>query len=521
MKLINAEEASKLIRDNDRLGVSNFVSLSLPEDIFVSLEERFLKEGHPKNLSVMHVSGVGNFDSMGLSHLAHDGMVKRVYGAHEHPAPKILPMLDDGRIEAYLVPQGVCCHLLRAMAGGEDGLLTKIGLNTYADPRQDGCRMNASCTEDVVELVNVCGKELLYYKAQPLDVCILKATFADEEGNIAFDWEPALLEQREMAEAVKRNGGTVIVQVHKLVKKGTLDPWKVKIPGAFVDYVVVGRPENTFQSAGWKEIRPELTGQARIPVESVEPMEFNLRKVAGRRGAMEIRPDTLVNIGIGMSEAVANVAAEEGLSEQINLAVESGSIGGVPVPGAIGNAYNPIMIMSQPECFDMYNGGALDISFLGSGEVDQEGNVNVTKFGGKVIGPGGFVNISQNTKKVCFLSTFMVGKVDAELGNGKLSIKKDGKKPKFVKRVEQITFSAKNALENGQEILYITERAVFVLTPKGIMLTEIAPGVDLQKDILDKMDFKPQVADEIKIMDERIFHEEKMGLTISQKEKRT
>lgn len=514
-EFITANDAARLIPDGARLGLSNFVSVSLPEDIFVSLEERFRNEGHPNNLSIFHVSGVGNFGEMGLSHLAHDGMVTRIYGAHEHPAPKILPMLDDGRIAAYMVPQGVCCHLLRAMAGGEDGLLTKVGLNTYADPRQDGCKMNGSCTEDIVELVNVGGKDLLYYKMQPLDVCILKGSLADEDGNISFEWEPALLEQREMALAVRRFGGKVIVVVHQVVKNGTLDPWKVKIPSALVDYVVVGRPENTFQYAGWKgTIRPELTGQIRVPVASVEPMPFNVRKVCGRRGAMEIRPNTLVNVGIGIPEAVSNVAAEEGISEKIHLAVESGSIGGVPVAGAIGNTYNPVMIMSQPECFDLYNGGALDLSFLGGGQVDREGNVNVTKFNGKVIGPGGFVNISQNAKKVCFLSTFTAGKADIAVGDGKLTINKDGNVPKYVEHVEQITFSGKNAVENGLIVLYITERAVFQLTPDGIMLIEIAPGVDLEQDVLGKMEFRPLIAEDLKLMDERIFHAEKMNLEI-------
>lgn len=514
VQVINSDEAARLIKDGDHVAVSSFTALSMAEDVFVSLEDRFLKEQHPRNISIYHVSGVGDYKpgGRGLNHLAHEGLIGRIYGAHAAPYPDLSPMMDDGRIETYMVPQGVCSHLMRAMAGGEDGLLTKVGLHTYADPRLDGCKINKSCKEDIVELVNVCGKELLYYKAFPINICLLKASYADEDGNISCENEPLILEQLEVAGATRRWGGKVVVVVHKVVKRGTIHPRKIKIPSMLVDYVVVGRKENTYQTHFFKDEKPELTGDLKVPAEAIEPMPFGLRKIASRRGAMEIRPGAFVNIGGGMSEGVANVASEEGLADKILLGVESGLIGGVPVVGAIGTAFNPEVVIRQPECFDLYNGGLLDITFLGCAQIDQDGNVNVTKFNGKVIGPGGFVNITQNTRSIRFIGSFTGGKTEIESGNGKLRILQDGKFIKFVNKVEQVSFSGKQGAAKGQDVLYITERAVFRLVEGGIMLVEIAPGIDLEKDVLSKMEFKPIIAKDLKLMDTRIFCPEKMGL---------
>lgn len=515
-KMITADEAANLIHDGDTVGLSSFTALSMAEDVLVAIRDRFRREAHPRDLSIFHVSGVGDYkaDGRGLNHLAHEGLIRRIFGAHAAPFPALSPFMDDGRIETYMVPQGVCSHLVRAMAGGEDGLLTKVGLGTFADPRLDGCKINKSCKDDVVELVNVCGKDLLYYKAFPIDICLLKASLADEDGNISCENEPLLLEQLEMAAATHRCGGKVVVVVHKIVRRGTLHPRNIKIPSMLVDYVVVGRKENTYQTHFFEDEKPELTGDLKIPIEAIEPMPFGLRKIVARRGAMEIRPKMFVNIGGGMSEGVATVAAEEGLSEQILLGVESGLIGGVPVVGAIGTAYNPEVVIRQPECFDLYNGGLLDMTFLGCAEVDREGNVNVSKFNGKVIGPGGFINITQNTPEIYFIGSFTGGKTEIASGDGKLNIVTDGKYIKFVDRVEQVSFSGKLGVENNQRVLYITERAVFQLTPGGVMLTEIAPGIDLERDILSKMAFRPLIAQDLKEMDRRIFLTEKMGLSM-------
>ncbi len=515
-KFVTADEAAHLINDGDTLGISSFTALSMAEDVIVAIRDRFLKEQHPKDLSIFHVSGVGDYNpnGRGLNRLAMDGLIRKIYGAHAATHPALSPFMDDGRIETYMVPQGVCAHLARAMAGGEDGLLTKVGLNTYADPRYGGCKINDSCKEDIVELVNVCGKDLLYYKAFPINICILKATYADEDGNISSEGEPLLLEQLEMAGATHRWGGKVVVVVHKVVKRGSIHPRKVKIPSVLVDYVVVGRPENTYQTHFFEDERPELTGDLKVPAESIKPMPFGLRKMAARRGAFEIEPNTLVNIGGGMSEGVASVAAEEGITDKFLFSVESGLIGGVPIESAIGSAYNPEVVLRQPESFDLYNGGILDNTFLGSAEIDKDGNVNVHKFNGRVVGPGGFINITQNTHKIRFIGSFTGGKAEIRSGDGTLNIVSDGKFIKFVDHVQNITFSGKQGVANGQDVLYITERAVFRLVPEGIELIEIAPGVDLEKDVLGKMEFKPIISKDLKLMDARIFRDELMGLEI-------
>ncbi|MDR1831966.1 MAG: 3-oxoacid CoA-transferase [Fusobacteriaceae bacterium] len=512
-RFITADEAAGLIPDGAAIAVSAFTAVSLAEDIIVAVSDRFEKDGHPRDLSLFHISGVGDYKHRGLSHFNREGLVRKLTGSHIFAEPDLIPLIAENKIETYCLPQGAASHLVRAMAGGEDGLLTKCGLHTFADPRQDGCKMNKACKEDVVSLVTIDGREHLFFKAPRFDFCFLKGSLADGNGNISLEREPVLLEQLEMAAATKACGGKVIVQVHEVVK-GRLNPRNIKIPAHFVDYVVVGRKENTFQTHIFPEYRPELTGETVIDLKKLPPKPLDVRKVCGRRGVMEIRKNALVNIGGGYPEAVATVAAEEGISDKFLFSVESGLIGGVPVEGGIGLSYNPVAVLRQPEKFDLYNGGALDICFLGCGEVDAQGNVNVSKFAGRVVGPGGFVNISQNTKNVCFLGSFTAGKSDISIVDKKLRIGADGTGKKYVKKVEQITFSGADALKNGQNALYITERCVFQLRPTGVTLIEIAPGVDLQKDILDRMDFRPVIAPDLKEMDPRIFRDQKMGLKL-------
>ncbi|MDR1835373.1 MAG: 3-oxoacid CoA-transferase [Fusobacteriaceae bacterium] len=512
-KFISAAEAAGLIPDESVVAISSFTAVSMAEDLIVAIAERYEREGRPRDLSVFHVSGVGDYKHKGLSHLSKEGLIKKLTGAHIFAEPDLIPLIDAGKIATYCLPQGVASHLARAMAGGEDGLLTKIGLHTFADPRLEGCKMNAACQEDIVRLVPIDGKEYLYYKGQKFDFCLLKGTFADESGNISLEGEPVLLEQLEVAAATKACGGRVIVQVHEKAKE-RLHPRNIKIPARFVDYVVIGRKENTFQTHLFKEYRPDLTGESRIDLAKIAPKPLDVRKVCGRRGVLEIRKGNLVNIGGGFPESVATVAAEENISESFLFSVESGLIGGVPVEGGIGLSYNPEVVLRQPEKFDLYNGGCLDVSFLGCAQIDEEGNVNVSKFAGKIVGPGGFINIAQNTKNLCFLGSFTGGKADIGIEGEKLVIRSDGSVKKFVKKVEQITFSGKDAIKNGQNILYITERGVFHLRPEGVTLTEIAPGVDLQKDILTHMEFAPRIADDLKVMDSRIFRDQKMGLIL-------
>lgn len=515
-EFLTADKFAEKLTDEATVGICSFTAVSMAEDLLVATEERFLKEGHPRDIKVFHASGVGDYKQhgMGLNHLAHKGLIKTVYGAHTFPSPDLAAMINAGEIASYIVPQGVCVHMNRAIAGGQPGVITHIGLETYADPRQDGCKANGACKDEIVELIKLDGKEYLFYKAFPIDFCMLKGSLADEDGNISFQEEPLMLEQLEMAAATRASGGKVAVQVREKVPAGSLDPQKIKIPSVLVDYVIIGRPEYTFQTHLFDEYHPELTGEKKVELSEVAKIPLDLQKICGRRALFELEPGMIVNIGGGVPETVAPSAAEEGITDNIKLSVESGVFGGVPVPGGIGLSYNPEVVLKHPDMFDLYDGGFLDITFLGFAEIDYKGNVNATKFSGRVTGPGGFVNIVAKTKQIVFLGTFRAGNLDIEIVDGELDIKRDGKFTKFVNQVEQISFNGQRAMRQGQKVTYITERAVFRLTENGVMLTEIAPGIDLQRDVLDKMAFKPIISKELKCMDERIFKPQKMGFVL-------
>ena len=367
----------------------------------------------------------------------------------------------------------------------------------------------------MVELVHIGEKDYLLYKSMPIDVCFVKGVLADESGNISLKGEANITEQLELAAAAHNSGGIVVVEVEKLVQAGTIPANEVAIHGFMVDYVVVGDPAYTRQCLAYEGYRAEMCGALKIPVSEVAPAPFDVRKLIARRCAFEIQAGQLVNLGLGVPDLVGKILAEEGCSDAITLSIESGVLGGVTLGGTLlGGTINPESIYKMPDIFDIYDGGGIDAGFLGAAEIDAMGNVNVSKFAGRVVGPGGFINITQNAKKVCFAGTFTAGKMQIEIRDGKLDIVKDGGSIKFKKALEQVTYSGEYAAEAGQEALYVTERAVFKLTPKGIMLTEIAPGVDLQRDILDKMEFRPLIAEEVKEMDSRIFRDEKMGLTL-------
>ena len=513
-KLMKVEKAIQLIKNNDTVASGGFVGNMHPEALSKGVEDAFLKNGSPNNITLVYAAGQGDGKSKGLNHFAHEGLVKKVIGGHWGLAPELGKMALEGKIEGYNFPQGAISHLFRSIAGNKPGVITKVGLKTFADPRLEGGKVNDITHADLVEVVNLRGEEYLFYHSFPIDVALIRGTFADPDGNCTFEKEALSLEMLAMAQACKNSGGKVILQVEKVVEKGTLDYSQVQIPGIYVDAIIEASAEDHMQTFG-VQYDPSFSQEIRVPVDSIEPLPLNERKVIARRAAQELVPKAITNLGIGMPEGVSIVAAEEGVDGLV-LTTEAGTIGGVPAGGlSFGAATNPDMIIDQPYQFDFYDGGGLDVAFLGLAQTDQKGNVNVSKFGPKLAGCGGFINISQNAKKVVYMGTFTAGGLKVEVKDGALKILQEGRSKKFINAVEQVTFSGDFAFESNQPVIYVTERAVFELTEHGLTLTEIAPGIDLEKDIIGQMDFRPHIKKELKMMDLSIYKEEKMGLVLN------
>ena len=513
-KIMAKDKVIKLIKDGDTVAVAGFVGCAHPEDITFEIEENYLKNQTPKNLTLIFAAGQGDSGNRGLNHFGHEGLVSKVIGGHWALTPKLQKLALDNKIEAYNLPQGIISQLYRDIAAKRPGTITHVGLKTFIDPRIEGGKLNEITKEDIVELINIGEKEYLFYKTMPIDVVILRATYADEFGNATMEKEAAVLDATAMAQAAKNSGGIVIVQVEDVVSKGSLDPKKVKIPGIYVDAIVVAKPENHMQTFS-EHYNPSYSGEAKFLVNSISTMPLNERKIIARRAAMELVPNSVVNLGIGIPEGISIVANEEGIANEMTLTIESGGIGGVPSGGlSFGASTNPESILDQSSQFDFYDGGGLDVAFLGLAQCDKNGNINVSKFGPKIAGCGGFINISQNSKKVVYCGTFTAGGLKVKVENGKLNIESEGKFNKFIDTVEQISFSGEYAESIGQTVLYITERAVFKLENGGLVLEEIAPGVDLEKDILDHMDFRPRISENLKIMNEKIFKEGLIGIRI-------
>ena len=509
-KIVSLDDAIRVIRDGDTLAIDGFVGYS-PEELLEGLEQRFLKTGEPKNLTLIFAAGIGDSREKGMTRLAHDGLIRRVIAGHLGLAPGLQKLALAGKIECYNFPQGVITHMYRDIAKHHPRTISAVGLGTYVDPRLGGGKVNTATTEDMVELISFDGREFLAYKTTPINVAFLRGTTADMDGNITMEKEPLVLEVLPLAMAAKNSGGFVIVQVERIADRHALNPRQVKIPGILVDCVVVAKPENHWQTFG-TAYNPAFSGELKIPSASVEPLPMDERKIIARRAAFELRPNMVVNLGIGVPEGLAGVANEEGIFDYLTLTAEAGTIGGIPSGGInFGTATNMDCLISMHQQFDFYDGGGLDLACLGLAQMDARGNVNVSRFGTKLAGCGGFIDISQNAKKIVFAGTFTSGGLEVGIQDGRLHIVREGSVKKIIKAVEQITFSGETARRGNQLIYYVTERCVFQLRPEGVELIEIAPGIDLEKDILGQMDFQPIVKNP-RLMDERIFKPVPMGL---------
>ena len=518
-KIVTAREAVRLIRTNDTVAIGGFGGIGIAEEVVHELGEIYKVSdadtanfGKPSNLTLFFGVGQGNpLNGRGLNRLAEPGLVGRVIGGHFNFIPAIQQLIVGNQIEGYNLPLGPIVHLYRDIAAGKPGHLSRIGLGTFADPRFGGGKLNEKTTEDIVELITVGGKDYLFYRAIPINIGIIRGTTADSDGNITMEREALTIEALSLAMAAHNSGGLVIAQVERIAEKGTLNPRQVKIPAAIVDCVVVAKPENHMQTYG-TVYDPAYAAEVRVPMTSIKPMEMSERKIIARRAAMELRPHSVVNLGVGMPEGIAAVAAEEKIGDLMTLTAEPGVIGGIPAGGFnFGAATNAQAVLDMAYQFDFYDGGGLDAAFLGLAQADKEGNLNVSKFGPRLAGAGGFINISQNAKKVVFCGTLTAGDLNVAVVDGKLLIERDGKERKFIDQVEHRTFSGPFAAQIGKDVLYVTERCVFRLTREGLELIEIAPGIDIKRDILDRMDFEPIVR-QPRQMDPRIFSPEPMGL---------
>ena len=510
-KVIPVEDAVSVLHDGDVLATSGYGGHGMPEQLLAALEKRFLETGAPRGLTLIHATGQGDAKEKGLNRLAHEGLLRRVIGGYYGLTPKIGRLAQDNKVLAYNLPQGVITALYRDIGAGKPGTLTRVGLGTFVDPRLEGGRMNSATTEEIVELMTIGGEEFLFYKALPINVAFIRGTTADPDGNVTMEKEALLLETLALAIAARNSHGYVICQVERIAAEGSLDSRHVRLPGVLVDAVIVAEPENHMQTYA-TGYNPALSGELRIPMQTLPPLPFDDKKVIARRAAMELLPNSVVNLGIGLPETVARVASEEKIYDLMTLTVDPGVMGGVPASGPeFGAAINYQALIDHCSQFDFIDGGGLDCAFLGFAQCDARGNVNASRFGERIAGCGGFINISQNAKKVVFMGGFTAGGAELAIEDGRLRIVREGKVGKFVEKVAQVTFSGAVAASRRKDVLFVTERCVLRLVEDGLALVEAAPGIDIERDILRHLPFRPNT-DRVVPMDEAIFMPQPMGL---------
>ena len=511
-KIIPVEDAVALIQDGDVIASSGYGGNGTPEALFVALERRFLETGGPRGLTLVWAGGQGDAKERGLNRLGHEVLLKRTIGGHYGLIPRIEKLALDNKIEAYNFPEGVITHLYRDIAAHKPGTVTRVGLGTFVDPRREGGKVNAAAVEDLVELVTLAGEEFLLFKAFHIHVALIRGTTADPDGNITMERETMRLETLALALAARNSSGVVLCQVERPAEANSLDARAVRVPGIMVDAAVVAEPEHHMQTYG-TQYNPGLSGETRVPLaHQLTSVELDEKKVIARRAALELMPNSVVNLGIGLPDLVGRIANEERIEDLITLTLDPGVIGGVPLGGLdFGAALNFSAMIDHPNQFDFIDGGGLDMACLGFAECDREGSVNASRFGNRVAGCGGFINISQNSKKVLFVGTFTSGGLKTAIADGRISIEQEGRFTKFVNNVGQVTFSGSIRPRPDQETLYVTERCVFRLAAGGIELAEVAPGIDVDKEVLARLPFKPLTGD-VKLMDAAIFAPPPLGL---------
>lgn len=507
-KFMSADAAAALIGDGATVALmGGGGGLMEATCLFQAVERRFLATQHPRDLTLVHALGIGDKKTRGVNCFAHEGLVRKVIGGHWPWSPRMQQLARDNRIEAYILPGGVSSQLFREIGAGRPGLFTHVGLGTVCDPRLGGGRMNEAARDSLAEVMTIDGREILRYKPYPVHVALVRASAADEDGNISFEHEAANLDAQAIALAARTSGGHVIVQVKERLPRGALKAREVRIPAAWVDAIVVDPDQRTSYDIPFDpSLTGELTGAPRFVPEPVGDEPFSERQAIARRAYAELQDGQVVNYGFGIPDAVAKLVVRRGELDRIYQTIEHGTYGGSLLDGTLfGYARNASAMLDAATQFDFYGGGGLDIAFLGFGEFDEAGNVNTSKLGGVTVGPGGFIDIAQNAKTVVFCGTFAAKGVQLATGDGQLRVQAQGAVKKLVRQVEQVTFSGPESLHRGQRALYLTERASFRLTAQGLELFEIAPGVDLQRDVLDHMDFSPRIATPLALMPAAYF----------------